>query len=43
MGSLTKQLRRIRNTKKTKMGQKRKAKDRNQGSTPKFAIHEDKK
>ncbi|MDH5582203.1 MAG: hypothetical protein OEY33_09890 [Bdellovibrionales bacterium] len=31
-----------RKNKRVKAGQKRKAKDRNKGTTPKFPIHEDK-
>ena len=42
MGSLTKKTRIRRSNKKTAAGKKRKAKDRNHGSTPKFAVHEEK-
>lgn len=41
MASNTKQTRIIRKNKKKKVGTRRKAEDRNKGTTPKFAIHQD--
>ena len=40
MASNTKQLRVIRKNKKKAMGKKRKAANKNKGTTPKFAIHQ---
>jgi hypothetical protein len=42
MASLTNKTRKIRNRKKSRAGTERKRKLRTQGSTPKFAIHQDK-
>lgn len=42
MSSPTKQTRIIRKNKKKKQGTKRKAADRNHGTTPKFPIHSEK-
>jgi len=42
MASNTKQLKAIRKNKKTKMGTRRKAANRNKGTTPKFAVHQNK-
>jgi len=43
MGSRTMKTRNIRRNKSTKQGKKRKHENNNKGSTPKFAIHPDKK
>ena len=42
MASNTKQTKIIRKNKRKKAGAKRKAENRNKGTTPKFAIHPDK-
>ena len=42
MSSLTVKTTKIRNRKKAKAGKVRKAKLRSAGSTPKFAVHQDK-
>lgn len=40
MASATKHTRLVRNKKKRTQGKRRKAKNRNKGSTPKFAVHQ---
>ena len=42
MASNTKQTKVIRKNKKKKMGAKRKAENRNKGTTPKFSVHPEK-
>ena len=41
MVSNTKILKKVRSNKRVKAGAKRKAENKNKGTTPKFAIHED--